>query len=179
MWLSYFVGAGLSLVKVNGSYDGAPDLVGAVELGVAHRFNGALAVGFHARGSHVAGENFYTEAAWDSSVTTFDVKTLDVGLAAQLGGGRVMVQPWLGLHYAHGRASVIASTFEMDKTLHETRTLSASNQLAVGVLVAVDVWTHRPDRVSAFVDLEGTGRDGDEPYTSGYSQITLGLAYRR
>ena len=170
-WLGYFVGAGLSLLSVEGRYNG-PDLTASVAAGASYRMNTSVAAGLHLRGARLTGRSY--EQFGDHSFTEFEVSTLDVGLAAPLGRGRATFQPSVGVQLAHGS---MTTTYFMAAQTKEA--VSGGPRASVGLLVAVDLWARRLHRVSAYADIYFTVAGDDSVFRSSYSALTLGVAYRR
>lgn len=174
-YLALFLGGGGS--RVTTSRDGT-DLAPALELGAAYRVNPTLAVGTHTRVSRVTGQ--YREGdgrvsrAWD-----YTFWTADVGLAAQLTRGRMMLQPWVGAHVARGDAlyEFRSDIPGGDRTSDEE--LRPAPLLTGGVLISGDLLIGEPHRLALFLDVQISSSDESQRVAHTYTGVTFGLAYRR
>jgi hypothetical protein len=189
MW-GHFLGLGLAF-----TFD-QPPVLPAIEASATYRIHlrGGSELGFggHAR---VA----YEQRTWGSQdlfggctgtsggATGIDhLGALDLGAAAEFrsSSGHVLVQLWVGGHFAAGVGDVFYSDMDPRCAVPPPTKQSIVRTVpAAGVLVAVDLSSKpRPDqyRLSLFLHVHATTTIEDPMFvTYGYGAVTAGIAVRR
>lgn len=182
----FFVGLGTSWQHRHDAGTAAAEVEPAIDAVAGYRVHEHVAVGLRASVSQVG----YREELWGNSsgsVEATKLHTLELALAVPLELNRFVVTPWLGRHYANGRFEVDDYTGCMDGCRLRATTVTdvRRSPLTVwGVLVGFDAIVDGMNRLSVFVDVQGSTAEMREsalgPVTDyDYQAVTFGLAYRR